>query len=139
MARVLLVEDDNAVRDLMVMALEDADHVAWPVSDGREALTAALTARPDVIVLDYLLPYLHGSEVLTQLTGTPEVAQIPVVLCTALSPREIDLDTLPARVVPLFKPFDLDNFLNLVDRLSAPHGTTAPICTRSTWTPNPAE
>ncbi len=139
MARVLLVEDDTAVRDLMVLALEDADHIAWSVSDGREALPAALAGRPDVIVLDYLLPYLHGGEILAQLTSHAEVAQIPVVLCTALSPCELDLDTLPARVTPLFKPFDLDTFLDLVARLGLPHQTTAPIFTRCPRTPNLAE
>ncbi|MDP9359788.1 MAG: response regulator [Chloroflexota bacterium] len=117
MARVLLVEDDTAIRDLMMLALEDADHVAWSVSDGREALPAAMAARPDVIVLDYLLPFLHGGEVIAQLNGNPELARIPVVLCTALSPCELDLNSLPARVTPLFKPFDLDTFLDLVSRL----------------------
>lgn len=117
MARVLLVEDDTAVRDLMVLALEDADHAVSSVTDGRAVLPAAVAARPDVIVLDYLLPYLNGGEVIAQLTHTPEVAQIPVVLCTALSPGEIDVAALPAGVIPLFKPFDLDTFLDLVARL----------------------
>ncbi len=131
MTRVLLVEDDSAVRDLMVLALEDADHAVWSVSDGREALPAALAVRPDVIVLDYLLPYLHGGEVLAQLTGNSDLAQIPVVLCTALSPCEIDLDALPAQVTPLFKPFDLDNFLDLVARLCLALSTTEPVSTGS--------
>ncbi len=129
MARVLLVEDDTAIRDLMVLALEDADHVPWPVSDGREALPAAMAARPDVIVLDYLLPYLHGGDIIIQLTGTPELAHVPVVLCTALSPSEIDVDALPPRVIPLFKPFDLDTFLDLVGRLCPPRlvSTATPV------------
>ena len=128
MARVLLVEDDTAVRDLMVLALEDADHVAWSVPDGREALPAAIAGLPDVIVLDYLLPYIHGADVLAQLADHPDLARIPVVLCTALSPREIDLDSLPIQVTTLFKPFDLDAFLNLVSCLSStPRTPPAPL------------
>ena len=126
MARVLVVEDDEPIRELMALALEETGHTVEAVADGRTAVAAAVAAPPDLIVLDYLLPHLDGRQVVECLTDAA-LGRIPVILCTALSPRDIDPATLPAGVVPFYKPFDLTEFLGLVDRLGEETGSPAAV------------
>src|SRR3954451_21099351 len=58
--RVLVVDDDNAVRTMLLVVLEAADYDARGVADGGEALSVAAAWRPDVILLDLLMPRMSG-------------------------------------------------------------------------------
>lgn len=83
--KILLVEDDTALANVYVSRLQlegfDIQHVA----NGEEALTAAVTYRPDLILLDAMMPKISGFDVLDILRNTPETANMRVIMLTALS------------------------------------------------------
>jgi CheY-like chemotaxis protein len=84
-ARILCVEDEVLMLDLLRLILERAGYVFWGVQDGAEALEMMRTAQPDLVLLDLMLPNLDGAEVLLQKKKDPAIRDIPVIAVTALA------------------------------------------------------
>jgi CheY-like chemotaxis protein len=105
-ASILVVEDDRALRDFLCTALADEFRVAVAVT-GEEALEVAQQLRPDVVLLDVMLPGRSGLDVLRQLRADPDLQDIPVLVMTAFS--EIEPGEAEAAGADKFlsKPFDL--------------------------------
>ena len=82
MATILLVDDDPKIRDLLRLYVEREGHRALFAADGEAAVETALRARPDLVLLDVMLPGLDGFEVCRRIRDTSEV---PIVLLTARS------------------------------------------------------
>jgi two-component system, OmpR family, phosphate regulon response regulator PhoB len=82
-ARILVVEDERDIAALVAYHLTKEGYRVRTAADGAEALEAAITERPDLLVLDVMLPGLSGYEVLAELRRRPELAEVPVVLLTA--------------------------------------------------------
>jgi DNA-binding response OmpR family regulator len=83
--RILLVEDDKALATVYVSRLELEGFQARLVSNGEEALSAALAFKPDLIVLDVMMPKISGFDVLDILRNTPETMNVRIIMLTALS------------------------------------------------------
>ncbi|HVI69305.1 MAG TPA: response regulator [Magnetospirillaceae bacterium] len=83
--RILLVEDDQALAKVYVSRLELEGFEIKHVPNGEEALTATLAFKPDLIVLDAMMPKLSGFDVLDILRNTPETMNVRVIMLTALS------------------------------------------------------
>ena len=81
--RALVIDDNQAIRDLIMVNLELEGFEVRCASDGQEGLEIALTWRPDVITLDVVMPRLDGFDTLERLRSDPVTAQIPVVFVTA--------------------------------------------------------
>ena len=117
--RVLLVDDNEALRELLFDALEEAGYVVEVAPHGLAALGLAEEACPDVVLLDMDLPLLDGSSVLRAWDHDGLCQQAAVVALTA-HPNAL-LPEQQAQVRALVtKPFDLDELLALVDRLAGP-------------------
>jgi DNA-binding response OmpR family regulator len=82
MATVLLVDDDPKIRDLLRLYVEREGHRTLFAADGETALSTALRARPDIILLDVMLPGLDGFEVARRIR---EASDVPILLLTARS------------------------------------------------------
>ncbi len=80
---VLIVEDDLAVRDVLRRYLEQDHYVVTVATDGPRGLEAARTIRPDLIVLDVMLPGMTGLEICEQLR-TSDGSAVPIIMLTAL-------------------------------------------------------
>ncbi|MFZ1258705.1 MAG: response regulator [Candidatus Saccharimonas sp.] len=83
--KILLVEDDTALSMVYRSRLELEGFEIQDVSNGEDALTAAMSFRPDLILLDAMMPKISGFDVLDILRNTPETANIRVIMLTALS------------------------------------------------------
>ena len=83
--RILLVEDDAALSAVYKSRLELEGFETREVQNGEEALSAALDYKPDLIVLDAMMPKISGFDVLDILRNTPETTNIKIVMLTALS------------------------------------------------------
>jgi CheY-like chemotaxis protein len=81
--RVLLVEDNEANRDMLSRRLERHGYRISIATDGREGLAAARRERPDLILMDMNLPEIDGWEATRQLKADAETCHIPVIALTA--------------------------------------------------------
>ena len=86
--KVLVVEDENNLRDVLRIQLESDGFQVLQAKDGREALDVALKGLPDLVLLDVMLPHVDGYEVCRRLRGTFETHHIPIIMLTAKA--EID-------------------------------------------------
>lgn len=119
MARILVVEDDHVIRELLVVNLKMEGHEAVTAADGNEALGAVARTHPDVVLLDMMLPGLDGWEVTSRLKGDPETKAIPII---ALSARAMQADIDRGRELGVdhyvTKPFDPIDLMELVGSLT---------------------
>lgn len=83
--KILLVEDDTALAGVYKARLEIEGFDVREVNNGEQALSAALDYRPDLILLDAMMPKISGFDVLDILRNTPETANMRIVMLTALS------------------------------------------------------
>jgi CheY-like chemotaxis protein len=116
-ATILVCDDDPSLRELVRAVLGSAYRFV-EASDGTEALQLAREARPDLIVLDVMLPGLSGIEVLEEIRTDPELHDLKVVVITAWSHAEVEAQVAGAdRFVS--KPFDPDELSRAVEELLA--------------------
>lgn len=83
--RILLVEDDTALADVYQARLELEGFDIKQVNNGEDALSSAIDFKPDLVLLDAMMPKISGFDVLDILRNTPETTNIKVVMLTALS------------------------------------------------------
>ena len=88
MPKVLLVEDDINLRDVYFARLQAEGFELSVASNGEEALAMAVKERPDLIILDVMMPRISGFDVLDILRTTPEIAHTKVIMMTALGSSE---------------------------------------------------
>lgn len=105
-ATILVVEDDSALREFLCTALAEEFDVECAVS-GQEAIEIAQRVRPDVVLLDVMLPGVNGLDVVRRIRSDPALSGIPVLVMTAFS--EIGAGEAEAAGANRFlaKPFDL--------------------------------
>ena len=82
---ILIVEDDDNLASVYETRLQDEGFATKRVPNGEDALQAALASKPDLILLDVMMPKVSGFDVLDILRNTPETAQVKVIMLTALS------------------------------------------------------
>jgi DNA-binding response OmpR family regulator len=82
-AVILAADDDDDILELICLTLERAGHETLRASDGDEALRLALEHRPDVCVLDVVMPQRSGTDILETLRRVEETSDIPILLLTA--------------------------------------------------------
>jgi DNA-binding response OmpR family regulator len=105
--KVLLVDDQQPMRMLCRVNLELEGLDVSEAADGRAAIETARAERPDVILLDLMLPALDGWAVADELASDPATAGIPIVLLTAVGDRRLHREGLEAGALAcLTKPFD---------------------------------
>jgi CheY-like chemotaxis protein len=109
---VLIVEDDEQVRDAIAEALRDEGYTVQIASNGREALDALRGApqQPRLILLDLMMPVMDGWEFLREREREPSLAEIPV--CAVSAAEQLPRDVQHA----IRKPFRLDDLLRVVAR-----------------------
>jgi DNA-binding response OmpR family regulator len=83
--RILLVEDDDGLASVYQTRLEAEGFATKRVPNGEEALAAAIEYRPNLILLDAMMPKVSGFDVLDILRNTPETTNIKIIMLTALS------------------------------------------------------
>jgi DNA-binding response OmpR family regulator len=108
---VLIVEDDEDLREMMAHLLTLEGFDAATASNGREALDYLQTAKPELILLDLMMPVMDGWEFRRQQQADPKLAPVPVIVLSALDQaRATNVDAAAF----LKKPLDFDHLLDLV-------------------------
>ena len=118
MSHVLVVDDEEDIRELVRMNLIGNGLQVTTATSGEEALTAAIRLRPDLIILDVVMMGLSGLEVCRLLKSRKDTGEIPIIIMSVLG-REIDRKYVADVGADGFvtKPFETDDLLRLVDEL----------------------
>src|SRR3954469_9042453 len=88
MPKILLVEDDNNLREIFQMRLQAEGYSTAVAADGEEGLVVAMKERPDLIIADVMMPKLSGFEMVENLRSAPEMKDTKVIMMTALGQAE---------------------------------------------------
>lgn len=103
---ILIVEDEEAIRTLIGMNLEAAGYAVAEAKDGFQALQRIRETRPDLILLDWMLPGLNGIDVLRKMQADANLSSIPVIMLTAKSEEsDIVLGLEMGAIDYITKPF----------------------------------
>lgn len=113
---VLLVEDEAIVSMALAFSLEMAGYKVTEAPNGRAALAKLAGERPDVIITDYMMPLMDGSEFLRAIRANPELRDVPVILATAI-PEENLAGKIDGYSAYLTKPVRDDELIALIERL----------------------
>ncbi len=83
-AKILVVDDEPDIVDMLKMSLENASYEVVEAYDGNEAIEKAKAEKPDAIILDLMMPKKDGFEACKELKNDPEMSGIPVLVLTAI-------------------------------------------------------
>ena len=119
-AKILVADDDPAIQELVRLNLEMQGYQVIIASNGVETVRKALAERPDLIVLDILMPEMDGYEVMRLLKNSEETSNIPIIVLTAYaSDASALVSWMEGAEGYLAKPFNPDELLMLVERVLA--------------------
>lgn len=114
-SRVLVVDDDPAIRRILSQTLELEDYEVSGAADGEEALGMISEEIPDVVILDVMMPKMHGFDVLREIRQNPETSDLPVILLTAKSSAEDMWEGWREGVdYYMTKPFDVEELIRFL-------------------------
>lgn len=128
MAKILIVDDRESNRHLLVMLLGYGGHVLMEAADGEQALGIARSERPDLVISDIVMPAMDGYEFVRQLRAIPELADTRVIFYTATF-REVEARKLARSCGVqhvMIKPSEPDVILRTVEEALGGTSTTAP-------------
>jgi two-component system alkaline phosphatase synthesis response regulator PhoP len=130
MAKVLLVEDDNNLREIFDMRLQAEGYKTITAGDGEEALVIAVKEKPDLVIADVMMPKLSGFEMVENMRAAPELASVKVIMMTALGQAEDRARGEKLGVVKYLvkSQVTLEDFVRIVRDVMPPdgNGTEAP-------------
>jgi CheY-like chemotaxis protein len=123
--RILVVEDEQAVREVWVEALEEAGYDVLGFAEGADALARLSELRPDLILLDMMMPSMDGYEFLARLRANPSSTRIPLLIISAIGESlSMSIDAPGAETLGvagiLPKPLNLPDLLGHVERIIGP-------------------
>ncbi len=118
MKKVLVVDDSESIVNLISIKLSNEGYEVVKAYDGEEALDKAKIERPDLILLDVMMPKIDGKEVCRRLKADPEFSSTPIVMLTAVGEFEEQLKGLELGADEyLTKPFDPGQLAKVVKYL----------------------
>jgi CheY-like chemotaxis protein len=104
--KLLLVEDDFYIRDIYKVEAKDRGYVVYEAADGSDALNMAKIARPDIILLDIMLPKINGLDVLKTLKSWPEFKDTPVIIVSNVGDSQVHQKALQAGAADYLTKFN---------------------------------
>lgn len=118
--RALVVDDDRSIQQILELALGDEGYEVVTASNGPEALEKARTHRPDIVILDVMMPFVDGIQVAEALHNDKQLSRVPIIMLTA---RATDDDVWAGwqagAASYLTKPVDFDLLFTEMERLIA--------------------
>ena len=112
---ILLVEDDSIISELLIqMITQETHYKVFSVPDGLEALDLVKNIKPQLLILDYWLPFIQGIELYDRLHNTEGLEEVPAIMLSVNAPvKEIN----QRHMIYIKKPFDMPKLLDTIHRL----------------------
>ena len=124
MSKILIVDDDADIVEAMRLVLEKRGHKVTLAADGNEGLAKARAEKPEVIILDVMMPGLDGFEVARELKGDNQTRNIAILMLTAIKDKmgfDFQKDAKDPNWLPVDdycnKPLDYEILLEKIDHL----------------------
>ncbi len=115
--RILVVDDEIELVKAIQIRLDQAGYEVLAAHDGKEGLEKARKEKPDLIILDLMLPKLPGTEVCKEIRKDEKIGKIPIIMLTA---KDSDADRVIGKVIGanyyMIKPFDAEGLLDLIKK-----------------------
>jgi CheY-like chemotaxis protein len=121
---ILIVDDEFGVLEVVEYILTDFGHTVTSALNGRDALARVEEKRPDLIILDFMMPIMDGGAFLQRLRANPAYRDISVILTSAL-PEETIRERCVGYQAFLRKPYKFENLLETMNRLLEPKPLTS--------------
>lgn len=122
--KILLIEDDDEVREIMLLALQRDGYEVATAADGLHGYDTALFMRPDLIITDISMPNADNIHVLRRMRDQPALEQTPVLVTTAFGTGTATFSLQHGASAFEPKPIDTQSFLSTVRRLLRGHRKT---------------
>lgn len=119
MKKILVVDDEEAIRSLYKMELEDAGYLVETADSGSQALEKLETFHPDLVTLDIKMPGMNGLEVLGEIRKSYK--DLPVILCSAYGEYKQDFSCWASDAY-IVKSSDIDELIKTIRRLFEERG-----------------
>jgi DNA-binding NtrC family response regulator len=112
---ILLVEDDSIISELLIqMITQETPYKVFSVPDGLEALDLVKNIKPQLLILDYWLPFIQGIELYDRLHDIDGLEEVPAIMLSVNAPvREMN----QRHITYIKKPFDMHKLLDTIHRL----------------------
>jgi CheY-like chemotaxis protein len=115
MKTILLVEDDAAIAELLVQIIvQETPYRVLTVPDGLQALNMVKHIRPDLLLLDYWMPVIHGIELYDRLSAIEGMEQVPTIMLSVNPPLQ---EIKKRHITCIRKPFDVDQLLRTIQSM----------------------
>jgi CheY-like chemotaxis protein len=116
MAEILIIDDEPAIRDLLVRVLHKAGHTGYEAANGDEGIELFRRVRPALVITDIVMPDIEGIEVIRRLRQADPMVPI-LAISGSGKPLYLRAATTLGATAALAKPFDIAEFLSVVGRL----------------------
>jgi len=115
---ILIIEDEVNLSELLKFRLEVNGYLVETAFDGEEGMSKIGTTKPDLVILDIMMPKVDGYEVLRRVKADPKTKNIPIIVLTARSQNK-DMDQAKALNADSFisKPFEPKDLLKEIEKL----------------------
>jgi len=114
MAKILAVDDDPEISSLVQYALESLGHEVKVCDNGRDVMDALKSFKPELLILDVMLPGVDGYSLTNQIAEDPATQGIPIIVLSALEPSRTMFQRFSQVSAFMTKPFNTDDFLEAV-------------------------
>src|SRR5258708_9338885 len=113
--KVLVIDDNNAIREVIKVVLEENGYVVASISENEPTIAFVENYKPHIILLDIFMPGINGQDIARQLKAKKTTKHIPIIITSAHS----DISSVVAAIGVdsyLEKPFDIDNLVKIVEK-----------------------
>jgi len=115
--KILVIDDEPELVRAITVRFEASGYKAIPAFDGQEGIAKAKKLKPDLILLDIIMPGMDGYEVCRRLKADPDTKNIPVLILTASGQRDLEEKcTSAGGNIVITKPFDTEDLLASVNK-----------------------
>ncbi|MGC8867079.1 MAG: response regulator [Elusimicrobiales bacterium] len=114
MAKIMIVDDDPEVLNLLQYTLESMGHSIKVCDNGRDVIDSLKEFMPDLMILDVMLPGIDGYSIATTLSQDEQLSKLPIIIISALEPSRSLFGKFNQVIAFLTKPFSTDELLEAV-------------------------
>lgn len=116
LGKILIIDDDKAVREVVNLLLSSEGFEVIEAIDGNDGLNKINSEKPDLVLLDVIMPKINGYMLLNKLSSDKNLKKIPIILLTATSQMAGSISLNSHSIDNIHKPFEPDDLINKIKK-----------------------